>query len=60
MIEVPELCDKCNSWVIVDNGKPVIETWSADFVKQVADRDMEGIAIYTSLQWLQKFNANVN
>ena len=59
MDTVPELCARCNSWIIVDNGTPVIETWSRGYVDTIASRNTPGVAIYTSLQWLQRFNASV-
>ena len=60
MINIPELCDRCNSWIIVDNGTPVIETWSRDYVETIANREMPDVVIYTSLQWLQHFNATAS
>lgn len=59
MTNIPELCDRCNSWMIVDNGQPVIETWSRDYVETIASRDIPNVVIYTSLQWLQHFNTNL-
>jgi hypothetical protein len=59
MINIPELCDRCNSWIIVDNGTPVIETWSRDYVQTIANSEMPGVVIYTALQWLQHFNTIV-
>ena len=56
---IPELCDRCNSWVIVDDGRPVIETWDRTYAQSIADRAMPGVVIYTALQWLQHFNARV-
>lgn len=56
MTYVPDLCDRCNSWIITDNGKAVIETWDRAYVDAVADRDFPGVVIYTSLQWLQRVN----
>lgn len=56
---VPDLCARCNSWIIVDDGTPVIETWSRDYVDTIASRNTPGVVIYTSLQWLQRFNASV-
>jgi hypothetical protein len=56
MTNIPALCDRCNSWIITDNGQPVIETWSRDYVETIASREMPGIVIYTALQWLQHFN----
>ncbi len=60
MINIPELCDRCNSWIIVDNGTPVIETWSRDYVETIANSAMPDVVIYTSLQWLQHFNATAS
>ena len=60
MINIPELCDRCNSWIIVDNGTPVIETWSRDYVETIANREMPDVVIYTSLQWLQHFIATAS
>jgi hypothetical protein len=59
MINIPELCDRCNSWIITDNGQPVIETWSRDYVETIANSEMPDVVIYTSLQWLQHFNTIV-
>ena len=59
MTNIPELCDRCNSWIIVDNGTPVIETWSRDYVETIANSAMPDVVIYTALQWLQHFNANL-
>jgi hypothetical protein len=59
MTNIPELCDRCNSWIIVDNGQPVIETWSRDYVQTIANSQMPDVVIYTALQWLQHFNAKV-
>jgi len=59
MTAIPELCDRCNSWIIADDNTPVIETWDRDYVQRVADRALPGVIIYTSLQWLQRFNASV-
>ena len=59
MINIPALCDRCNSWIIADNGQAVIETWSRDYVETIASREMPGVVIYTSLQWLQHFNAKL-
>jgi hypothetical protein len=56
---IPDTCGLCNSWVITQDGKPMIETWSRDFVQTIADRNMEGVIIYTSLQWLQHFNRSL-
>lgn len=56
MINIPELCDRCNSWIIADNGTPVIETWSRDYVETIANSNMPDVVIYTALQWLQHFN----
>lgn len=56
MINIPALCDRCNSWIIVDNGTPVIETWSRDYVETIANSAMPDVVIYTALQWLQHFN----
>ena len=60
MTNIPELCARCNSWIIVDNGQAVIETWSRDYVETIASREMPGVVIYTSLQWLQHFNATAS
>ena len=60
MTNIPALCDRCNSWIIVDNGTPVIETWSRDYVETIASRAMPDVVIYTSLQWLQHFNATAS
>ena len=60
MTNIPELCARCNSWIIVDNGTPVIETWSRDYVATIASRNMPGVVIYTALQWLQHFNATAS
>lgn len=60
MTNIPELCDRCNSWIIVDNGQPVIETWSRDYVETIANSNMPGVVIYTALQWLQHFNATAS
>lgn len=60
MINIPELCDRCNSWIIVDNGTPVIETWGRDYVETIASRETPGVVIYTALQWLQHFNATAS
>jgi hypothetical protein len=60
MINIPALCDRCNSWIIADNGQPVIETWSRDYVETIANSEMPGVVIYTALQWLQHFNATVD
>jgi hypothetical protein len=59
MTNIPELCDRCNSWIITDNGQPVIETWSRDYVETIASREEAGVVIYTALQWLQHINAVV-
>ena len=59
MTNIPELCDRCNSWIIVDNGQPVIETWCRDYVETIANSAMPDVVIYTALQWLQHFNAKV-
>ena len=59
MINIPALCDRCNSWIIVDNGTPVIETWSRDYVETIASREETVVVIYTALQWLQHNNAVV-
>ena len=58
-MQTPELCDRCNSWIIADNDVAVIETWSRSYVDDIAASDMPGVAIYTSLQWLQRFNASI-
>ena len=55
----PELCERCNSWIIADNGTAVLETWDRAFADRVAGRNMPGVVVYTSLQWLQHFNAQV-
>jgi hypothetical protein len=60
MTTIPELCGRCNSWIIVDNGTPVIETWSRDYVETIASREMPDVVIYTALQWLQHFNATAS
>jgi hypothetical protein len=59
MTNIPELCGGCNSWIITDNGQPVIETWSRDYVETIANSEMPGVVIYTALQWLQHFNTIV-
>jgi len=60
MTNIPELCDRCNSWIIVDNGTPVIETWNRDYVETIANSAMPDVVIYTALQWLQHFNATAS
>ena len=60
MTDIPALCDRCNSWIIVDNGTPVIETWSRDYVETIANSAMPDVVIYTALQWLQHFNATAS
>jgi hypothetical protein len=60
MTNIPELCARCNSWIIADNGQAVIETWSRDYVETIANSAMPGVVIYTSLQWLQHFNATAS
>lgn len=55
----PELCDRCNSWIIADNGVAVMETWDRAFVDTIASRQSPGVVIYTSLQWLQRLNAQI-
>jgi hypothetical protein len=56
---VPALCDRCNSWIIADNGTAVLETWDRAFAERIASRNTQGVEIYTSLQWLQHFNATL-
>ena len=59
MTYVPDLCDRCNSWVITYRGKAVKETWDRAHVDAVADRAFPGVVIYTALQWLQHINAQI-
>lgn len=60
MTNIPELCDRCNSWIIADNGQAVIETWNRDYAETIASREIPGVVIYTALQWLQHFNATAS
>ena len=53
---VPELPERCNSWIVVDNGEAVLETWSRDLVERIASRNMAGVEIYSALAWLQGLN----
>ena len=59
MTAIPELCDRCNSWIIADNDEAVIETWDRPLVERIASRNLPGVVIYTSLQWLQRLNAQI-
>ena len=59
MTTIPELCDRCNSWIIADNDVAVMETWDRAFVDTIASRQSPGVVIYTSLQWLQRLNAQI-
>lgn len=48
-----------NSWIIVSKttGKPVIELFSRKLVDLV---NVEKYEVFTSLEWLQKFNREVS
>lgn len=59
MTAIPELCDRCNSWIIADNDEAVIETWDRALVERIANRNLPGVVVYTSLQWLQRLNAQI-
>lgn len=55
----PELCGRCNSWIIAEDGFAVIETWDRAFADRIAARNTPGVVVYTSLQWLQHINAQI-
>jgi hypothetical protein len=57
---IPELSHRCNSWIIADNDTAVMETWDRSFVETIASRNAPGVVIYTALQWLERFNAQVS
>jgi hypothetical protein len=60
MQTIPELSHRCNSWIIADNDTAVLETWDRSFVETIASRNTPGVVIYTALQWLERFNAQVS
>jgi len=57
-LTIPPLEPNCNSWIVVrnDTGLPAFETWSRDLLERL---DPAKTKVYTALQWLQKFNAQV-
>lgn len=59
MTNIPSLCDRCNSWIITDNGKAIYETFNRSTAETIAGYNAPGVVIYTSLQWLQRINAQI-
>ena len=57
-LSVPELPHHCNSWIVVDEGVPVMETWDRAFVERLAANATAGVEIYTAAAWLVQFNCN--
>jgi len=51
-LSVPELPHHCNSWIVVDEGVPVMETWDRAFVERLAANAKPGVEIHTALGWL--------
>lgn len=44
------------SWVVLKDGKPVLETYNPAVAKLTPRK---GVEVLTALQWLQRFNASV-
>jgi hypothetical protein len=57
-LTIPPLEPNCNSWIVVrnDTGKPIYETTDREIVTWFKP---DLVTVYTALQWLQKFNAQV-
>lgn len=58
MITVPELPPHCNSWIIVDEGHAVMETWDRAFVERLAANAKPGVEILSAADWLVQLNYN--
>ncbi len=59
MTRAPDLEPHCGSWIIVDAGEPVVETWSRDYADRIAGREMPGVEVLTAAQWLGRLNASI-
>lgn len=58
IITVPDLPRHCNSWIVVDEGQAVMETWDRTFVERLAHNAKPGVEIYTAADWLVQLNYN--
>jgi hypothetical protein len=55
-MSIPELEPRCGSWIVLNAGKPMIETFERNTADQCA---LMGFEVVTALQWLQRFNKSV-
>jgi predicted alpha/beta hydrolase len=56
-VAIPELEDRCGSWVVVRDGKAVRETFVREFA-EIAQG--EGYEVLTAMQWLGRVNGRAS